>query len=408
MLFISHKICYSAISIKLYLKYEKRENMRVKIDKMTRSTIVFLGLCVAMISLFACSNQGPDQNQDQTQKQDSNKSVKTGSVKTSSVETGMITIMTHDSFSVSKELLAKAEKDLGAKIVILKSGDAGEALNKAILSKNNPLADIFYGVDNTFLSRALTAEIFVPYTPKNLDAVDNSLKLDPENRLIPVDYGDVCLNYDIKWFKSNKKNVPTMLEDLLKPEYKGLLVVQNPATSSPGMAFLLATISRFGQDGYIDYWKKLKVNGLVVTNGWKEAYWGKFTAASDGDKPIVVSYASSPSAEVFYSETKLTEAPTGVVIENGSAFRQIEFAGILKGTKKLSLAQKTMDFILSPDFQEDIPLQMFVFPANQDAKLPDVFEQHAKITTTPAHVDPKLIDTKRDAWIREWTENIFQ
>ncbi|MCF6248482.1 MAG: thiamine ABC transporter substrate-binding protein [Desulfobacula sp.] len=376
--------------------------MKIKIDKMIKSTIVLLSLCIAMISLFACSNQAQDQTrkQDQTQKQ--------ATAIDKSVAMPVITIMTHDSFSVSKELIVKSQVKLGVKIVILKSGDAGEALNKAILSKNNPLADIFYGVDNTFLSRALKADMFVPYAPENIDSVDNALKLDSENRLNPVDYGDVCLNYDIKWFKANDKDVPTMLEDLIKPGYKDLLVVQNPATSSPGMAFLLATISRFGQDGYIDYWKKLKANGLLVTNGWKEAYWGKFTAASEGNRPIVVSYASSPSAEVFYSETKLTQAPTGVVIENGSAFRQIEFAGILKGTKNLSLAKKTMDFILSKDFQEDIPLQMFVFPANQTAQLPEVFEKYAKITTVPALIDPQLIDTKRDIWIREWTENILQ
>jgi len=348
--------------------------------------------CLLLINFFACSKE--DQKQDEAQP--------TGT------ETQTITIMTHDSFSVSKKVILKFEEKFHAKILILKSGDAGEALNKAILSKNNPLADIFYGVDNTFLSRALKADMFVPYAPLHLDAVDSALRLDPENRFVPVDFGDVCLNYDIKWFKDNKKLPPVMLEDLIKPAYKGLAVVENPATSSPGLAFLLATISRFGEDGYIDYWQKLKANKVLVTNGWKEAYWGKFTAASDGDKPIVVSYASSPAAEVFFSKTKLNESPTGVVIENGSAFRQIEFAGILKGTLRLELAKKTMDFILSRDFQEDIPLQMFVFPVNKNAELPEVFKKHARITKEPALLDSQLIDTKRDVWIREWTEEVLQ
>lgn len=348
-------------------------------------------LCFLLVGLFACSQEQKSEIKEKTQ-----------------AELPVITIMTHDSFSVSKDLVAVFEEKVHAKMIILKSGDAGEALNKAILSKNNPLADIFYGVDNTFLSRALNADMFVPYAPSNLDAVDNALKLDSKNRLVPVDFGDVCLNYDIKWFKENKKPVPASLEDLIKPEYKGLTVVENPATSSPGLAFLLATVSRFGQEGYIDYWKQLKANDVLVTNGWKEAYWGEFTAASKGDRPIVVSYASSPSAEVYYSETKMENAPTGVVIENGSAFRQIEFAGILKGTSKLELARKTMDFILSKDFQEDIPLQMFVFPASKEASLPDVFVKHAKITNDPALLDSQLINTKRDVWIREWTEEVLQ
>lgn len=319
-----------------------------------------------------------------------------------------LTLMTHDSFSISEPVLAAFEKHLGTTVTILKSGDAGEALNKAILTKNNPLADIFYGVDNTFLSRAKASDMFVAYAPKGMDTIAESLKLDPENRLIPVDYGDVCLNYDIAWFQTRNVTPPESLEDLLKPEYKGLTVVQNPATSSPGLAFLLATVSRFGKDGYIDYWKKLKANDVLITNGWKEAYWGEFTAASKGNRPIVVSYASSPAAEVFYATEKPDQAPTGVVIQNNSAFRQVEFAGILKGTKHLALAQKAMDFILSTTFQEDIPLQMFVFPANSTAVLPEVFKAHAKITDSPAQLPPEEIDAYRDQWIQEWTEAILQ
>jgi len=357
-----------------------------------KRTFFILMISLMMISLFACSDDGQ----------------KKQTAKDAAVDIPTITIMTHDSFSVSKEVVSTFEEKVHAKLVILKSGDAGEALNKAILSKNNPLADVFYGVDNTFLSRALKADLFLPYAPANLAAVDAALKLDPENRLVPVDFGDVCLNYDIKWFDAHQITPPAMLEDLIKPEYKGLTVVENPATSSPGLAFLLATISRFGQDGYLAYWQKLKANNVLVTNGWKEAYWGKFTAASEGDRPIVVSYASSPAAEVFYAETKPDKAPTGVVIDNGAAFRQIEFAGILNGTPNLVLAKKTMDFLLSTAFQEDIPLQMFVFPSNTKAVLPGVFEKHARITDVPALLDPQLINTQRDAWIREWTDTLLQ
>lgn len=347
-------------------------------------------LSVTLLGFLACSNE--EQNQEKNQE----------------AQRPVVTLMTHDSFSVSQEVVTLFEEKYQAKLVILKSGDAGEALNKAILSKNNPLADVFYGVDNTFLSRALKADMFVPYAPQNLDGVDPALRLDPENRLIPVDFGDVCLNYDILWFQERNRVPPTMLEDLILPEFKDLTVVQNPATSSPGLAFLLATISRFGPDGYVEFWQKLKANGVVVTNGWKEAYWGKFTAASDGDRPIVVSYASSPAAEVFFSKTPLDQAPTGVVTENGAAFRQIEFAGILKGTGQLDLAQKTMDFLLSQAFQQEIPLQMFVFPVNPEAVLPEVFMKHARLTEAPAVLDPGLMDEKRDEWIREWTENILQ
>lgn len=315
-----------------------------------------------------------------------------------------ITVMTHDSFSVSENVVSIFEQQNSAKIIFLKSGDAGEALNKAILSKNTPLADIFYGVDNTFLSRAIKAGIFIPYESRMLKSVDNSLKLDPLNRLLPVDFGDVCLNYDKKWFNDKKLSPPLMVEDLLKSEYKGLLVIQNPATSSPGLAFLLTTISRFGELGAFEFWKKLKKNDVFITNGWQEAYWSKFSAASEGDRSIVVSYATSPAAEVHFAKEKFTESPTAAITENGSAFRQIEFAGILKGTRNLELAQKLIDFFLSKTFQEDIPLQMFVFPSNRNATLPEVFKKHATITKNPAILPYDQISEKREIWIEKWTE----
>lgn len=319
-----------------------------------------------------------------------------------------LTIMTHDSFSMSEAVLEKFKKDVGAEITILRSGDAGQALNKAILSKNNPMADLFFGVDNTFIGRAMDNDLFISYTPDGFDDINTALLLDEQNRLIPVDFGDVCINYDIQWFKAKQLAPPTGLEDLINPAYRNLTVVQNPATSSPGLAFLLATVSRFGEKEYISFWQKLKANGVMVANGWQEAYWGQFTAASKGDRPIVVSYASSPAAEVFYAEQKPATAPTGVVTENHSAFRQIEFAGILKNSANTDLAQKAMDFLLSKTFQEDIPLQMFVFPANTKATLPDIFLNYAQITDAPASLSTEDINRNRDKWIREWTENLLR
>jgi len=320
----------------------------------------------------------------------------------------ILTVMTHDSFNVSKSVIETFEKNNGATVRFMKSGDAGAALVQAILSKNNPLADVFYGVDNTFLSRALEAEIFTPYNSPLLAKIPAQLQLDPMNRLLPVDYGDVCLNYDKKWFTNHNISPPTDLADLIKPEYKGLTVVENPATSSPGMAFLLATIGRFGEDGYIQYWKQLRTNKVIIAGGWEDAYFGHFTAASEGNRPVVVSYASSPPAVVHYSEKPLTESPTAAVVSNNSAFRQIEFAGILKGTKERKLAEKFIDFMLDIQFQEDIPLQMFVFPANTDARLPEIFIKFAKVADKPAMVSPTAIETNRDKWIEAWTTAVLR
>ncbi|HEY5269595.1 MAG TPA: thiamine ABC transporter substrate-binding protein, partial [Anaerolineales bacterium] len=200
-----------------------------------------------------------------------------------------LTIMTHDSFAASESVITAFEQAHNVKVVFLKSGDAGAALNKAILSKDAPLADVFYGVDNTFLSRALDAGIYEPYASPLLAKIPAEFQLDPQNRALPVDYGDICINYDKAYFAAHNLPVPASLEDLAKAEYNGLLVVENPATSSPGLAFLLATVKHFGPDGYLDYWRSLRTNGVVVVDGWETAYYTNFSASSGhGPQPLVV------------------------------------------------------------------------------------------------------------------------
>ena len=325
-----------------------------------------------------------------------------------SANTSEIILMTHDSFSVSKKVVAQFEDRHHVRLRFLKAGDTGAMLNQAILSKSNPMADVLFGVDNTFLSRALAADMFIPYRSPHLGDIPDELKLDPTYRLLPVDYGDVCLNYDRQWLAAKGLAPPTRLEDLTTPAYDGLTVVENPATSSPGLAFLLATIGHFGPEGYLNFWKKLRDANVQVTASWKKAYWESFSAASKGDRPIVVSYASSPAAEVHFAEKPMEESPTAAVVQKGTAFRQIEFVGILRGTKRADMARKLVDFMLGRTFQEDIPLQMFVFPANKTAVLPAVFKRHARIAEDPVFVSPQDIAAHREEWIEAWTETVLR
>jgi thiamine transport system substrate-binding protein len=319
-----------------------------------------------------------------------------------------LTVMTHDSFAASEAVIQAFEAANNVKISFIKSGDAGAALNKAILSKDAPLADVFYGVDNTFLSRALDAGIFEPYNAPALASIPAEFKLDADNRALPVDYGDVCINYDKAWFAEKALAVPQSLEDLTKPEYKDLLVVENPATSSPGLAFLLATIAQYGDPGYLDYWKALKANGIVVVDGWETAYYTNFSASSGkGPQPMVVSYASSPAAEVVFASEPLTDSPTASITAPGTCFRQVEFVGILKGTQHRALAEKFVDFMLSAEFQADMPLNMFVFPVNPQAALPEVFTKYAAIAQSPAAA-PADLAANREKWLNAWTEAILR
>jgi thiamine transport system substrate-binding protein len=318
-------------------------------------------------------------------------------------------VMTHDSFSISEEVLAAFEAENNVTVQFLLSGDTGSALNRAILSRDNPLADVFFGVDNTFLSRALEENIFEAYSSPLLDQIPDEFQLDPQNRALPVDYGDVCLNYDRLYFEEASLQPPQNLEDLLDPEYRRLLVVQNPATSSPGLAFLLATIGHYGEDGYLDYWRGLVENEVLVVGSWETAYNTEFSgSAGAGTRPIVVSYGSSPPFEVIYADQPLDEPPTGVVTGPGSCFRQIEFAGILVGTPNRELAELWIDFMLSTTFQEDLPLQMFVFPVNPHARLDETFQRFLAMPDEPAQVAPEDIAANRERWIQEWTEAVLR
>ncbi len=317
-----------------------------------------------------------------------------------------VTLLTHSSFSISQSTLDSFTEQTGIQVEILDGGDAGAMLAQAILTKDNPIADVIFGVDNTLLSRAVTEEITLPYTAKALDGVHPFTLLDETNHFTPIDYGDVCLLY----VQSDFEDVdPSGL--FFNPSFGDQLVVEDPSTSSPGLAFLYATIAAF-PEAWQDYWTALREAGVLVVAGWEEAFYGEFSGAEafsevpGGDRPVVVSYASSPVLEVLFATEPISEPTTAIVEE--SCFRQVEFAGILDGTDNREAAEQFIDFMLSPEFQEDIPLNMFVFPALRSAALPPVFVEHAEVVENPLGLDPEVIAANRDQWIEEWTEIVLR
>jgi len=314
-----------------------------------------------------------------------------------------VTLITHDSFALTKSLLTDFTARTGITITLVSTGDAGEVVNKAALTAGNPEGDVLFGVDNTLLSRALTAGVFDPYVSPAAASVPPDLKVATDDAVTPVDYGDVCVNIDDRWFADHKVALPTTLEDLTKPAYRDLLVVENASTSSPGLAFLLATVARYGEDGYQGYWAGLRANGVKVVNGWTEAYEDTFSAGGKGDRPLVVSYASSPPAEIVYAADPKPTKPSTSVMTDG-CFRQVEYAGVLKGTKHPQEARAVVDFLLSPAVQADVPLSMFVDPAVPGTPLPKVFTDWAAVPSDPLTLDPALIDKNRSAWIDTWDQ----
>lgn len=314
---------------------------------------------------------------------------------------GTVTLVTHDSFGLSDGILDDFTKQTGLTVKVVQPGDAGTLVNQLVLTKDAPLGDLAYGIDNSFASRAIDEGVVVPYTSTAPAAKDGSqYQVGDSDALTAVDMGDVCINTDHTWFQQHGLAEPTTLDDLTKPEYKDLLVVPNAVTSSPGLAFLLATVGAFGEDGWQDYWTKLKANGLKVADGWTEAYMTDFTAGGgNGPRPIVLSYASSPPYTVPDGGTEPT---TGALLD--TCFRQVEYAGVLAGAENPTGAQKLLDFLLSDEVQDDIPGSMYMYPISSTATLPDDWATWAPLATKPFTVAPDVITKNREAWLADWSE----
>jgi len=170
----------------------------------------------------------------------------------------------------------------------------------------------------------------------------------------------------------------------------------------------LATIDNSGDKGWQDYWKALRANGVEVVDGWTTAYDDEFSGAagSTGSKPLVVSYGSSPPAEVIFADPPRTDAPTAVV--DSTCFRQVEFAGVLRGTDHQSEARKLVDFLISSRFQKELPLNLFVYPARTDTTLPAEFTKYSVVPTNPYTMDPAEIAANREQWQDEWTDIVLR
>jgi thiamine transport system substrate-binding protein len=345
----------------------------------TRRTITGLTLAsILVVGVSACAT--PEQDQAGTEK---------------------IVLVTHDSFTLSDGTLDAFTERTGIEVEVQAAGDAGELVNKLVLTKDSPLGDVVFGIDNTFASRAVNEGVLADYASKDITDAEQQYLLPAGSgleQLTPIDNGDVCVNVDHEWFAEAGIPEPVTLDDLAEPEYRDLFVVPAANSSSPGLAFLLATIAAFGEDGWQDYWQKLVDNGVKIDAGWSDAYYVDFSGpSSEGDRPLVVSYASSPPFEVQEGDT---EAPTGALLE--TCFRQTEYAGVIAGTENEEAAQQLVDFLFSVEVQNDIPESMYVFPVNAKATLPEGWSEYAAIAEDPFVVSPDDIDAGREAWLTEW------
>ena len=262
-----------------------------------------------------------------------------------------VRLATHDSFAISDELIAEFEQTSGYQLEIVRLGDTGTLTNQLALTKNAPIADVMFGIDNTFRSLA---------EKEGLVAGD----------FVEIDYSDVCFNYDIAWFEENNLTPPANWRELIEPEYKSLTVVTNPRFSSPGLAFLATTFAGFDTDMQtFEYWRNLRDNGVKVASSWEDAYFSDFTRYG-GARPIVLSYASSPAAEVV-------DGTAGTAALLDECFRQVEYAATLRGASNTAGAAALVEFLVGEAFQSSVAEAMYVYPAVEGIAVPETWAKFA-------------------------------
>lgn len=324
-------------------------------------------------------------------------------VGTSTAGGSVVTLVAHDSFQISDEQLADFEAETGIAVEVVQPGDGGALVNQLILTKDAPLGDVVFGIDNAFAGRALAEGVLAPYRSSVLPDSAEQYLIGDGGELTPVDVGDVCLNADLAWFEERQLELPRTLEDLTLPEFEDALVVSSPVTSSPGLALLAATVGEFGEDGYLDYWARLRDNGLKVTEGWSDAYNVDFSAGEgSGTRPLVLSYSTSPAFTVAEDGSSST---TTALLD--TCFRQVEYAGVLAGAKNPEGARVLVDYLLSEDFQAGIPESMYMYPVDDTVELPAEWARFAPLAEQPIAVDPSELADHRDEWIRAWSDTVL-
>ncbi|WP_062070204.1 thiamine ABC transporter substrate-binding protein [Demequina sediminicola] len=360
----------------------------------TLRTTAIAALSMSTLALAACSTDSTDADTSPTESTSATAAAKADF-------TGQeVTVVTHDSFAVPDDVLAAFEDETGLTVEFAAPGDAGSLVNQLVLTKDAPLGDVVFGIDNSFASRAIEEGVLADYTSEVPAAADAAAYAIPGSEaLTAIDYSDVCLNYDIAAFEGDVE-LPTELADLTDPAYAGMLSVTNPATSSPGLAFVLATVAEFGDD-WEQYWTDLAANDVRVTASWSDTYYTDFSAPNyGGDYPLVLSYASSPPYEVIDDE------PTTAALLD-TCFRQVEYAGVLEGARNPEAGQAVIDWMLSDDFQAAIPENMYVYPVSEQIEVPAEWAEYAPLAEDPHTLDPEEIAANRDEWIETWNSIVL-
>ena len=302
-----------------------------------------------------------------------------------------LTVYAYDTFcgdwGAASAVIPAFEQATGIKVNLVSAGAAIEVINKVRLEGEKTQCDVILGITDDIADKAY--DLLESYNSPYIETIDTKLVFDPQNRLIPYDYGSFAFVYDTQ----AGIELPTCLMDLTKEEYKGKVILIDPRTSSVGTGLLMWTYNALGED-WIQWWKTMSRNALTTASGWSSGY-GLFT---EGEAPIVISYTTSPVYHVMWEDTTRYQA---LLFTDGHE-ATIETAGIVKGTKHREEAQAFIDFLLTAA-QVDLANANSMYPVNGSIELPAAYDYAPvpeKIFTGSSELASQLV--------AQWTEQIVK
>ena len=325
---------------------------------------------------------------------------------------GKLTIVTYDVYGLTQEMLDNFENETGYEITMLKLDDSGSVLDHLLQHKNNQVADLAIGLDNTYLPVAEDHNVLWKH---GLELPNLSSQIS-ESHLTdfaaPFDHGYICLNYDKSVIDGENYTIPTSLWDLTSEEFNGKVAIPSPETSSPGRAFMSATTYYFDMDednttDWTDWWKEMSANDVIITSGWSEAYeihysggYGQWEDGHIGDAHFVVSYCHSPGVEAHFGGNYTISATLNL---DNLAFHQIEYASIVEGAN-LAAANAFIEYLLSEEINSEMPVQNYMYSILENSSLPEDtgYKYNSVIPDKPAIIDQQSIIDNMDEWLSMW------
>lgn len=327
----------------------------------------------------------------------------------------VLTIVTYDIIAITDDVLNEFTNQTGVQVEMIRTDDAGGILEHLLLTKDNPQADLALGLDNTYLQTAFQFDLLAEHGAQ-IPVLDSKATIPYNgNKAVPFDQGYICLNADTQALSENHISFPTTLEELTAPDWKGKTAFPSPVTSSPGRAFMVASIDYFEQQSSnttaFDWWADMADNDAIFTTGWTEAYethytggYGIWNEGHIGDAWLTVSYCHSPGVEALYGGNSTISAAVDI---DFASFSQVEYAAPVNGGGSKNAVNAFIEFLLTDEVNTNMPENNLMYSVLEGKDLPETngYRYHSPVPSQPSTIEMDRIGQEMDDWLKDWRDS---